>query len=187
MRAETDPCRDLLFLLKGTIDVSHSSSNHRIVFTETWNNPTVIGAESIFGLSQHHQRTYRASSDLQTLSIGKEFITSILLQYEVFRFNLLGLLSTRIQRSNRMLWDTPRPTLLHRFVQVLQHNFNKPSGEKHIYGKLVDLAPYVDATRLNLSILLNRLQDEGLIQMERKHLTLSALEKIILYAQEHEE
>ena len=89
---ETDPCNELLFILKGNISVSHASQNRRVSFIETWTPPTVVGISTIFGISQYHTRTYRALTDIQTLSIRKEFITHNLLSYEVFQYNLLGML-----------------------------------------------------------------------------------------------
>lgn len=182
---ETDPCNELLFLLKGNISVSHASQNHRVTFVETWTPPTVIGISNIFGISQYHNCTYRALTDIQTLSIKKEFITHNLLSYEVFQYNLLGMLSTRIQRADRMLWESPESSLLKRFLQICRQNFLRPFGEKEIMGKMVDLAVYVDATRLNLSQLLNKLEQVNLIKMERKHISIPNFELLIRYAQEN--
>jgi CRP-like cAMP-binding protein len=182
---ETDPCNELLFVLKGNISVSHTSQNKRVSFHETWAPPTVVGISNIFGISQYHSRTYRALSDIQTLSIKKEFITHNLLSYEVFQYNLLGMLSTRTQRSDRMLWESPDASLLKRFLQVCRQNFLRPFGEKEIHGKMIDLAVYVDATRLNLSRLLNKLEQENLIKMERKRIIIPNFEFLIRFAQEN--
>ena len=183
---ETDACRNLLFLLKGELKVSHTSTNKRIIFTELWKAPTVIGVESIFGVSQYHNRTYVAETDIQTLTINKEFITQMLLNYDVFRFNLLNMLSTRVQRSDRMLWETPALSLTRRFQQICQHNFTLPSGKKEILGKMVDLSVYVNATRLNLSRTLNLFEKEGILTLERKRITIPQFENLIHFVQEHD-
>ena len=185
VRAENSPCHDMLFILKGEISSSHASESRKVIFTETMRPPTVIGIESIFGMTQYYNRTYLAKTDLQTLSISKEFITHNLLSFEVFRFNILGMLCTRLQRTERSLWETPNQSLMRRFIQVCLHNYLLPYGPKLIKGKMVDLAVYVDATRLNLSRLLNNLQDEGLLQIFRKHLEIPHFEKLIQYSQDN--
>lgn len=184
VRKENDPCRDLLFLLKGTLKVSHTTNNNKLLFTEYWKSPNVVGIANLFGMAQYYNRTYVAYGELQTLTIDKVFITHELLSYEVFRYNFLGTLSLRIQRTNRMLWETPATTILKRFVQAGMQNFLYPFGQKEIRGKMVDLAVYVGTTRLNLSKMLNELQEKGLVKMERQMITILDFKKLIEFAQE---
>lgn len=186
IRLETDPCHNLLFLLKGNLRVSHASTNNRVVFAEQLKTPAVVGAENIFGVSQYHNRTYMAETDIQTLTISKESVSQIMLNYDVFRFNMLNLLSTRLQRADKALWETPSASLTRRFLQVCQHNFTLPSGRKEIIGKMVDLAVYIDATRLNLSRVLNSLKKNGLIELERKRVVIPKLESLVHFVQEHD-
>ncbi len=186
IRLETDPCRNLLFLLKGELKVSHGSTNNRVVFTEELKTPAVVGAENIFGVSQYHNRTYMAETDIQTLTISKDSVSQVMLNYDVFRFNMLNMLSTRLQRADRTLWETPSASLTRRFLQVCQHNFTQPSGKKEIIGKMVDLAVYIDATRLNLSRVVNRLEENGLVRLERKKVIIPKLEALVHFVQEHD-
>lgn len=42
-----------------------------------------------------------------------------------------------------------------------------------------DLATLIDDTRINVSKVLNKFQEEGLIQLKRKEIHIPALEKLI--------
>ena len=95
------------------------------------------------------------------------------------------MLSTRTQRADRLLWKSPESPLLKRFLQICQQNFLRPFGEKEIFAKMVDLAVYVDSTRLRLSQLLNKLEEVQLIKMERKRINIPNFELLIRYAQEN--
>ena len=183
---ESSRCVEIMFLLNGKISVQHTQ-NRRVIFSENWTPPAAIGISSIFGINQSYNCNYHAQTDIQTLSIEKDFITRQLLSYDIFRYNLLGMLCTRVQRTERMLWETPASPLLQRFLQICKRNFIRPYGEKEIIGTMSDLAVYVDATRLNLSRILNRLKDNGLLRLDRKRIYIPNFESLILYAQENEE
>ena len=71
---EDSPCTFLAFLIRGELTVEHTTSNHTLTFSEHMAAPSAIGTENLFGLSQHHTRTYKARSDVQMLFINKNYI-----------------------------------------------------------------------------------------------------------------
>lgn len=177
-------CKDVIFLLQGSLIAKRSSANKRIIFSEKMDSPNVIGINSLFGLSQHHDRTYVADSNAQLLVINKQFIIHNMLVYEVCQFNFLNTLSTVIHRSNKMLWEMPSGNIAKRFIQILKRNYLKPSGEKNINGKMVDIAKYLGTTRLNVSNMLNELHQKGLIELGRKHIIIPAFQDLIHYGED---
>ena len=54
----------------------------------------------------------------------------------------------------------------------------KPEGEKILKIKMEDLANLIDETRINVSKVLNDLQEQGLVQLSRKEISIPALEKL---------
>ena len=68
---EDSPCTFLAFLIRGELTVEHTTSNHTLTFSEHMAAPSAIGTENLFGLSQHHTRTYKARSDVQMLFINR--------------------------------------------------------------------------------------------------------------------
>lgn len=185
IRKETAPCNDILFLTKGELKVSHGSENNKVIFHEILKAPVDLGIENLFGISQYHTRTITAQTDVQMFTIAKEFVTGILLTYEVFRFNVLGILCSRLQRADRILWTSPSDLLMRKLIQVCMRNFQRPYGSKIIQGKMADLAIYVGATRLKLSRLLNHLEENQLVILERKRIYIPRFEELVRYSQDH--
>lgn len=183
IKADT-PCTELVFLIRGELIAERETPNHSLTFSEKLPAPAVIGIENIFGISQHHTRTYKTNSDVQMLFIAKSYLIQNMLPYEVCRFNFLNLLSASLQRQNKLLWDFPESDLVRRFTQILKNNFLKPSGEKHIKGKMVDWAEYMKVTRLAVSNMLNQLEQQKLIVLERKQITVPAMQDLVQYANE---
>jgi hypothetical protein len=116
------------------------------------------------------------------LFINKNYIIQNMLIYDVCRFNYLNLLSASLQRQSKMLRDFPETDLVRRFTQILKHNYLKPSGEKHIKGKMVDWAEYMKVTRISVSNMLNQLEAHGLLKLERKQITIPAMQDLVAYA-----
>ena len=54
----------------------------------------------------------------------------------------------------------------------------KPEGKKIFKIKMEDLASLIDETRINVSKVLNDLQEQGLVQLSRKEISIPALEKL---------
>ena len=54
----------------------------------------------------------------------------------------------------------------------------KPEGKKILKIKMEDLASLIDETRINVSKVLNDLQEQGLVQLSRKEIYIPALEKL---------
>ena len=48
---EGDPCRSLIFVMRGTLCAQRSDDRHRYTFLEYLNQPMVVQAECLFGLS----------------------------------------------------------------------------------------------------------------------------------------
>ena len=54
----------------------------------------------------------------------------------------------------------------------------KPEGKKILKIKMEDLASLIDETRINVSKVLNDLQEQRLVQLSRKAISIPALEKL---------
>ena len=74
------------------------------------------------------------------ININKKEITSKLLNYEIFRLNLINHLSLTKQKQERMLFEPLQEELPKRFVQYLKHNFLYPAGPKSLDCRQLDLA-----------------------------------------------
>lgn len=175
-----ESCERLVFLLNGTVEAVTTSSDNAIIVHEYINAPLQFQPERLFGLNQHYTSTFRAHTLCHTMKLSKAEVTKIYNNYEVFRINLLNILSTRLQRVEDRQRLSNKMTLRLRILRFFTTHCLYPAGEKIFKLKMTDLASELNDSRLNISIELNRLQDEGLIKLSRTKIHIPALEHLFM-------
>ncbi len=166
------PCTQLVFLLKGEASSETVSHDGSFVFTEHLAAPHLIEPYVLVGMAPYYTATYTARTELNTISISKEAVFKQLFEYDIFRLNFLNILSRRAQSQQAHLWEEAPRDLEDKFVLFVLRHIEKRHGEKTIKTKMEDLGRYVDETRLNVSKMLNKLQDEKLLELRRKEILI---------------
>lgn len=169
----------LIFLLDGTI-CSQTNYSNNYTLSEVHNSPFVIEPYSLFGMQTSYTSTYKAATDCYLLAINKEYILSELNNYEIFRINFLNMLSNRCQILSYKLNNSHIGTLKDKFIDFFLLRCTKSEGEKTLKITMEDLAKHINETRINVSKLLNELQEKQLIQLKRKEIYIPAFEKLLL-------
>lgn len=172
------PCNNLLFLLSGEIISQRTEKEKGYSIIEIHNEPYAIEPYSLFGMQTNYTASYRATENVKILSIDKSYIFSELNNYEIFRINYLNILSNRCQTIHQKLWDSRMSNLHEKFINFLLLRCQKPNGEKTLQITMEDLAKLINETRINVSKLLNDLQNKGLLQLKRKEIFIPELDKL---------
>jgi CRP-like cAMP-binding protein len=76
------------------------------------------------------------------------------------------------------LWNSHIGNTEEKILNFLVLRSMKPEGKKILKIKMEDLASLIDETRINVSKVLNDLQEQGLVQLSRKEISIPALEKL---------
>jgi hypothetical protein len=84
-----------------------------------------------------------------------------------------------IQTSAKHTWRSQPDDLAERFTKFVADRAVKPAGRKEMWIDMPTLADELLTTRLNVSRMLNKLADEGLICISRKKIIIPQLEKLI--------
>ena len=105
-------------------------------------------------------------------------INNELHKYEIVRINYLNLLSNACQSAHRKLWESHHGTMEAKIAHFLTNRCLKPQGEKVLHITMEDLGSLIDETRMNVSRLLNELQQNELLQLRRKEIYIPSLEKL---------
>lgn len=179
-----DSCDQLCFLLNGEIKVQTKDTNHGFSLSEILKEPVIIEPQSLFGMQTSYTASYLAHTPVSVLSIDKSFIFSELSNHEIFRINYLNILSSRNQLAYQKLWNTHIGTLSQKFVNFFSLRCQLQEGEKTLHITMEDLANLIGETRINLSRLLNELQDKELVQLKRKEIFIPRFEKMVAYLNE---
>ncbi len=177
---QDDPCSHIIFLMDGEVSCSRTSLHKDLLFVEHFAAPRSFGSETLFGLRQSYSHTLTALCDIQTLVVDKYSIVNYLFSYEVFRYNMLNKLTTRIQRATQLLWTPDEEDELQRFVLLCKRNFTHPAGYKQIKGNMQSLARMMNIPRAHVSGMLNSLQEKGLVELSRKNIIIPRMERMIM-------
>lgn len=169
------PCQRLLFLLDGDMDMQSTSADHSFLVTEQMPAPSLIEPERIFGLTQRYSHTYTTRSQCHLLAIGKDDVILLTSEYMIFRINLMNILSTQSQRQQRFLWQHHPDTVKGRVVRFLRQHSALPSGRKVFHIKMQQLADEINDQRIEVSEVLNQMDAEGRIILQRGIITIPNL------------
>lgn len=181
-----EDCQQLCFLLNGKAIARTTDKEHAFTFSESFDIPTIIEPQSLFGMQPQYSATYQAQTQVKVLTIEKRYIFSELNKHEIFRLNFLNLLSNRIQTAYQKSWQTHIGNLNEKLIHFIATRSQFPDGEKTLQITMEDWAALIDETRINLSRLLNELQNKGLVQLKRKEIFIPDFEKLTNHLNEHD-
>ena len=177
---EGEACQRLYFLLSGEIMVITEADDHGYRIEEDIFGPEIFQIERIFGLTQRFTHTYIAKHGCSLMSISKQEMQKLSDKFEIFRINLLNLISTQTQKNNRRLFRVPPKTLSERITRFFESHCIRPAGEKMFYIKMTRLAEEMNVKRIYVSNALNEMQDHKLIKLYRGRIHIPSLEKLII-------
>lgn len=182
-----ETCQQLCFLLSGKAVARTMVEEPAYTLSETIDAPTIIEPQSLFGMQPKYTATYQAQTQVKVLTIDKSYIFSELNKHEIFQLNFLNILSNRAQTANQKLWNAYVGSLNEKVIQFIALRSQNPiGGEKMLKITMEDWANLIDETRINLSRLLNELQDKGLLQLKRREFFIPDFEKLTNYLIEHD-
>ena len=173
-----DKCTQLFFLMSGTLRVVSYADNYRYRIEEELSAPAVIQPEHLFGLQQRYTKDFIAHTDCSLLSLDKAEVLRLLDSYLIFRLNLLNSISMQAQRMSRIPWRQQSSDIRQQFVNFLRLRCLTQAGCKVLRIRMEELAKELHQSRLNVSRMLNALQNEGLLTMSRGIIIVPQLETL---------
>ncbi len=176
---EGDPCKRLYFLFGGTVRVTTYSGDHEYELRETITPPFTFQPERLFGLHQQFTHTYATETPCSLLCITKKEALKLSTDFDIFRLNLLNLISTQSQKHNARLLSTPPKTLEQRIARFFASICVRQQGEKVLRIKMTRIADEINDSRLDASKALNRLDDRGLLHLHRAMIIIPDIEELV--------
>lgn len=175
-----ETCTQLCFLINGTVKVETYGDEHRYMVAEQVSAPYILQQEAIFGYYQSYTHNFTALTDVNLLTIAKEEMLRLLEDFLVFRLNLVNQFATQTQKHIHQTWRRCPQTLRDRVIRFLTQHCIYPAGQKTFYILMEKLAEEMNDSRLNVSRVLNRLQEEGLIELHRGRVEIPQLERLLM-------
>ncbi len=176
--ASHEICHRFAFLIGGTLESSRTDENGSFEFRETLKAPCLIEPYSMFGRDNQYRRSYRTAGKASMLFIDKQYVYTEIGKYNICRMNMLNMLSGTIQKLDRNIWSITEMTLRDRIICFIRNLADHHKGEKKLLITMNSLARLMDATRINVSRVLNALQKEGLVELSRGGINIPLLENL---------
>ena len=177
--AQEEESHSLCILLSGEAEAEVVSPQGIYRFTEKIKAPYTIQIENLFGLHNRYARTFKASTDVQTVTISKQNVRQMLINYPAFQINFYNALSTCAQQSTAMLWLQRSNKLEHRFYNFLKRRSLRPIGEKKLHIRMEDLALELGTTRLRISQALSNMAEKNILSYSRGIIIIPQIEKLL--------
>lgn len=166
----------LTFVVDGSVTAETYADDRGYSIVEWLPVPCVFQPERTFGFTQRYSRIFRAESDCSILYIGKSDVLLLASSSEVFRLNLLNIVSTMTQKLQRLPWRTIPAGVRRKIFSFVENRSMRPAGEKVLNIGMVRLGNEIGESRLNVSIELKALDNEGLIVQKKNKIIIPALE-----------
>lgn len=185
-----DPCGKLIIVNSGDILCQAKADDGTYSMEETLTAPVMLQTNGIFGRFQTYTHTIKAVNPVSTLTFEKGEIQKLLASSLIFRLNLAGMLSTKLQKWEQQLWeqqyipqgstddDKEVDALQHRIKTFLRQRCLTPAGTKTFFIKMSTLGSILGFRRQQISMALNGMQEQGLVKLSRGKITVEQMQKI---------
>lgn len=164
---EDAPCQNIIVLASGTLKVVTNADDNSYQMEEILHAPMVVQPERLFGLTQRYTATVTTTTVCHYVSMTKSNLIAAMQSSMSFRINVLNLLSTQAQRSNRQVWHQQNDNIAKRIIRFIKDRSSYPTGTKVLRIKMMTLARELGCSRLEISEALHELEDREWILMRR--------------------
>lgn len=175
-----DSCNQLFFLINGSVKVERFSDDHHYSVIERVSAPYIMQQEAIFGYHQRYTHTFTTLKDVNILTIDKEEVLRLLEDFLIFRLNIVNLFATQTQKLLMQPWRRCPQSLRERVIRFFVQHCTYPAGHKTFCILMERLAEELNDSRLNVSRVLNQLQEERLLELHRGRIEIPQLEHLLM-------
>jgi len=177
---QDEPCNRLIILLSGSVQAEMSDPSGKVVKVEDIEAPNPLAILFLFGDQNRFPVQATAREDIRALVISKESVLKMLRMNETLLKNYLDISANFASRLSRKLHFMSFRTIRQKLAMYLLE-LSKQQGMMTV---LLDrpkssLAEYFGVSRPSLERELTHMQDDGLIQSERKHVIIIDKNRLI--------
>ena len=175
---EDEVCRQLLFLISGTLQLTTRSDDGSYRLIERLTAPWLLQPEVLFGATPRHTGACVTLEPCHFITLSKDEVLRLTDDFLIIRLNLINMLSTMAQKRARQPWRHVPLSLRERFIRFVMDHSVYPAGPKTLHILMARLADDLCDSRLDVSRMLNALQREGLVELHRGRIVIPSLEKL---------
>lgn len=177
---EGDSCEQLFFLINGSLSVTTVSDDRRYSVVEQLSAPWLLQPETLFGAHPQYACSVVTLTESNFITLSKDEVLRLFDDFLIIRLNLLNLLATLSQRRGRWPWRKAPADLRQRIVRFFLDHSIYPAGSKKFRVLMMQVAQEVGDSRLDVSRMLNAMQNEGLLSLHRGIIEIPSLERLLM-------
>lgn len=164
---EGEPANGIHIILSGIVESTHAGTQGRELMLATWEAGDFVGAPYILG-DHRHSWSARALGRVEALHLDQDAIRRLIAQSPSFAVALIECLGFKGETYSMLAQTLAGQKAAERLVLLLVKLCENAAQDENgpiSLGRLTqaNLARMIGATRQSISLILNRLQDEGII------------------------
>ena len=157
----------LICVIDGWVEAVTYSDDRAYRMEELIEGPLMLEPDKLFGMTRSYRSSYRTHNVCSLISISKEYLMWIFDNYLVVRLNYLNLICHKAQQQEKMMWKKNTQSYEQRVIQFIKRRCIYPNGHKMLYIKMSQMAEEINASRQDVSNVLNKLDDDEKIILKR--------------------
>ena len=174
-----EECTHIRFIISGDVKIDLSSSNRRVVVSETLSGPDVLGPDYLFGRNTFYPFNATAITDCGILQIVKADFINLLMSDKVFLFNMLNILSRNSQKGTFGLMALSTGSIAERLAFIITSLTQKGSKDIKLTYRQKDLCSILGVQRSSLMNALELLRSEGVIEYSMSEINVNSREALL--------
>ena len=168
---QKDRCDKIIYILSGNICAEINEAKSRFSIQEKiYKTPYILEPENMWGRYQQYERTYTFTNDGSICLIDKRQLNYLLSNYEIVKTNYLSMICNKLQYSTSALRSPVPCDTEGKIIQFIKFHKSHFNGSTTIKIKMEILSEYISETRRNVSAVLNKWNQLGLIQLKRGYI-----------------
>ena len=164
---ENEPANGIHVILSGIVESTHAGTQGRELMLATWEAGDFVGAPYILG-DHRHSWSARALGRVEALHLDQDAIRTLIAQSPSFAVALIECLGFKGETYSMLAQTLAGQKAAERLVLLLVklcENAAQDESRPISLGRITqaNLARMIGATRQSISLILSRLQDDGII------------------------
>ena len=178
---QDDICTEVTFVIEGRLKQNTQSADRTWSVDEEVGARSLVGLDTLWGGTRTHRHTYSALTPTRLLHVDKRTFAALTSYFEVFRLNVLILLTTQQFRQSQPQWLPAPETLCGRIVAFMRQHVMRPAGPKVFHISQQQLGKYLGEDYRYVGRALTQLEREGLIAKGHRAIVIPSFETLLNY------
>jgi len=177
--SRSEECNSLLIIVQGSVRGEMLDYSGKVLKVEDIFAPKPIATAFLFGHNNRFPVDVIANNEVQILKIPKESVIQLFQKNDRFLNNYLNVISNKAQFLSQRIWFLSFKTIKGKLAQYILNLCNPNQSKISLPLSQKELAEFFGVTRPSLARALGDLEKEGIIDVNRREITVHNKNRLI--------